>query len=65
MTIEVMYIYIYLIMVIQSIEAGDKITQGLVVPVSLCQTEEVSGEVYDEYCNTERGDGGFGSTGTK
>ena len=50
---------------IQSIEAGDKITQGLIVPVSLCQTEEVSGEVYDEYCNTERGDGGFGSTGTK
>ena len=50
---------------VQSIEAGDKITQGLVVPVSLCPTEEVSGEVYDEYCNTERGDGGFGSTGTK
>ena len=50
---------------IQSIEAGDKITQGLVVPVSLCPTEEVSGEVYEEYCNTERGDGGFGSTGTK
>ena len=50
---------------IQSIEAGDKITQGLVVPISLCQTEEVSGEVYEEYCNTERGDGGFGSTGTK
>ena len=49
----------------QSIEAGDKITQGLVVPVSLCPTEEVSGEVYEEYCNTERGDGGFGSTGTK
>ena len=47
------------------IEAGDKITQGLVVPVSLCPTEEVSGEVYEEYCNTERGDGGFGSTGTK
>ena len=50
---------------IQSIEAGDKITQGLVVPVSLCPTEEVSGEVYEEYCTTERGDGGFGSTGTK
>lgn len=49
----------------QMIEAGDKITQGLVVPVSLCQTEEVSGEVYEEYCNTARGEGGFGSTGTK
>ena len=50
---------------LQMIEAGDKITQGLVVPVSLCPTEEVSGEVYEEYCNIERGDGGFGSTGTK
>ena len=49
----------------QMIEAGDKITQGLIVPVSLCQTEEVSGEVYEEYCNTERGEGGFGSTGAK
>lgn len=50
---------------LQMIEAGDKITQGLVVPVSLCQAEEVSSEVYEEYCNTERGEGGFGSTGTK
>lgn len=49
----------------QELNAGDKITQGLVIPVSLCQTEEVSGEVYEEYCNTERGEGGFGSTGTK
>jgi dUTP pyrophosphatase len=50
---------------IQSIEAGDKITQGLVVPVSLCQTEEVSNEEYSKYEDTERGEGGFGSTGTK
>ena len=50
---------------VQSIEAGDKITQGLIVPVSLCQTEEISAEVYEKYCNTERGEGGFGSTGTK
>lgn len=50
---------------LQMIEAGDKITQGLVVPVSLCQAEEVSSEVYEEYCNTARGEGGFGSTGTK
>lgn len=49
----------------QTLSAGDKIVQGLVMPISLCQTEEVSGEVYDEYCNTERGEGGFGSTGTK
>ena len=50
---------------LQMIEAGDKITQGLVVPVSLCQTEEISEEEFETYCNTERGDGGFGSTGTK
>ena len=48
-----------------SIEAGDKITQGLVVPVSLCSPEEINGEEYSKYENTERGEGGFGSTGNK
>ena len=50
---------------LQMIEAGDKITQGLVVPISLCQAEEISEEEYATYCNTARGEGGFGSTGTK
>lgn len=45
--------------------AGDKITQGLLVPVLLLKPKEISMEVFDEYCNTERGEGGFGSTGTK
>lgn len=47
------------------IEAGDKITQGLVVPVSLCKPEEITEEEYNSYDDTERGEGGFGSTGTK
>ena len=49
----------------QTISAGDKITQGILLPIALCYTEEVSSEEYDRYCNTERGEGGFGSTGTK
>ena len=50
---------------LQMIEAGDKITQGLVVPISLCQAEEISEEEYATYYNTARGEGGFGSTGIK
>lgn len=46
---------------IETVEAGDKITQGLVVPVSLCKPEEISEEEYNSY-DTERGEGGFGST---
>ena len=47
-----------------TLEAGDKITQGLVVPISLCKPEEITEEEYNTY-DTERGEGGFGSTGTK
>lgn len=46
------------------LEAGDKITQGLVVPISLCKPEEITEEEYNTY-DTERGEGGFGSTGSK
>lgn len=48
-----------------TIEAGDKIVQGILYPVSLCNTKEVSNKDYEIYCNTDRGEGGFGSTGTK
>ena len=48
----------------QVIKAGDKIVQGIVVPISLCQLEEISEEEYNKD-ETERADGGFGSTGTK
>ena len=50
----------------QTIEAGDKITQALIIPVSLCQPKEISLEEYEEmYNDTSRGSKGFGSTGTK
>lgn len=48
----------------QEISAGDKITQGLVVPISLCKPIEITEEEYNSY-DTERGEGGFGSTGDK
>lgn len=48
----------------QEILAGDKITQGLIVPISLCKPVEISEEEYNSY-NTERGNNGFGSTGDK
>lgn len=47
----------------QVITAGEKITQGLVVPISLCELEEISEEKYSED-KTERAEGGFGSSGT-
>lgn len=43
---------------------GDKIVQGVVVPVLLCDLYEVSNEEYDVN-ETERADGGFGSSGDR
>lgn len=48
----------------QTIEAGDKIVQGVVIPVNLCSLEEVTDEEYS-INETERGVGGFGSTGVR
>ena len=45
---------------LQKIEVGDKIAQLVLIPVTNFQVEEVK-EVYSA---DERGDGGFGSTGT-
>lgn len=42
----------------QKILRGDKISQIVMYRVSLCGFEQV-----DLFCKTERGDGGFGSTG--
>jgi len=39
-------------------EAGDRIAQAMVIPVDRCELEQV-----EELSNTERGAGGFGSTG--
>ena len=47
-----------------TIEAGDKLTQFLLVPVNHCAVDLVDvDELFDE--ETTRGSGGFGSTGVK
>lgn len=48
----------------QTLNPGDKIIQGLVIPVSLCDLTEID---EDEYLvnETERNEGGFGSSGDK
>jgi dUTP pyrophosphatase len=51
----------------QTIEAGTKIAQMIMVPVVHFRAlESHSGKLYDWYpiAMTERGDGGFGSTGS-
>jgi dUTP pyrophosphatase len=45
------------------VSGGEKITQFLLVPVSLAEPVEVSGDEYAAYAKTDRGSGGFGSTG--
>ena len=45
-----------------TIEAGEKLTQFLLIPVNHCVVDEVDeSELFDD--ETERGSGGFGSTG--
>ena len=47
-----------------TIEPGEKLTQFLLIPVDHCEIEEVPlGLLFDE--DTQRGSGGFGSTGVK
>lgn len=46
-----------------TIEPGEKLTQFLLIPVDHCEVEVVSpNQLFEQ--ETERGDGGFGSTGT-
>ena len=46
------------------IKIGDRIAQGIFNPLKQCIWQEVSQEDFEaNYCNTERGSGGFGSTG--
>lgn len=42
----------------QEIKQGDRIAQGMIIPISKVEFEEV-----EELSTTERGEGGFGSTG--
>lgn len=48
----------------QTISAGEKIVQGIVFPISLCEPKEITEENYNLNC-TQRGEGGFGSTGDR
>lgn len=48
----------------QILNPGDKIVQGILLPVEYDMTEEIPfADLYDR--TTQRGDGGFGSTGDK
>lgn len=49
----------------QIISAGEKIVQGIIIPINFANTEEVSSldELYKDFEST-RGAGGFGSSGT-
>ncbi len=44
----------------QTVDAGERIAQMVITPFLTCEYEET-----DELSETVRGDGGFGSTGTK
>lgn len=46
----------------QVLHPGEKIIQGLVLPISLCKPKEISNKDYEQN-ETARGEGGFGSTG--
>lgn len=48
-----------------TITPGEKICQGLLLRCSDEEIEEVSNEEYESLGTTERGEGGFGSTGNK
>ena len=46
------------------INIGDRIAQGVFNPLQQCIWQKVSEEDFDQnFCNTQRGSGGFGSTG--
>lgn len=46
------------------LKPGEKIAQGILVKISDEEIEEISNGVYENLPTTERGTGGFGSTGT-
>jgi dUTP pyrophosphatase len=49
-----------------TLTAGDKLIQGVVMPINYCQTEEYTTleSLYENF-DSDRGAGGFGSTGSK
>lgn len=49
---------------VQSIKPGEKLVQALLIPIDYCDVEVVNvDELYEG--GTQRGEGGFGSTGTE
>lgn len=50
---------------IQTISEGEKLAQAILREVELDDIEEISQEEFNQLCATERGTGGFGSTGDK
>ena len=49
-----------------TVEAGDKICQGLLIPVLADIVDTIDDEAYEALASdSERGTGGYGSTGTK
>lgn len=48
---------------IMQYKVGDKVAQLIIQRVELWQPEELSLEEFESFKNTERGEGGFGSTG--
>lgn len=48
----------------QVIKPGQKITQMLIMDVKLDKTTEINPDDYDAFGTTQRGSGGFGSTGS-
>ena len=46
-----------------TIEPGMKLVQMLIQPVIIQNPMEITNKVFDKQANTERGEGGFGSTG--
>ena len=45
------------------IKAGQKLVQGILIPVPDREMNEISKEEFESYALTDRGEGGFGSTG--
>lgn len=50
---------------VQSIKPGEKLVQALLIPVDYCDVEVVNVDELYEEGTTQRGEGGFGSTGTE
>jgi len=49
---------------IQELELWQKVVQGIIRKVELCNPTEITQEEFDKESNTDRGAGGFGSTGS-